>query len=108
MDAALLTAIDVHVHLEHTGELTAADRQAQQYFGAGGVARDWDQLAEYYRSRKLGCVVFPVDERLTGQVWVTVVATGLGGSGRRSGTPSLVSALTAPEDELEPPSFLRN
>jgi cell division protein FtsZ len=48
-----------------------------------------------------------IDERLTGQVWVTVVATGLGGVGRRSGTPSLVSALTAPEDELEPPSFLK-
>jgi cell division protein FtsZ len=49
-----------------------------------------------------------IDERLTGQVWVTVIATGLGGTGRRSGTPSLVRALTAPEDELEPPSFLRN
>jgi cell division protein FtsZ len=49
-----------------------------------------------------------IDERLTGQVWVTVVATGLGGTGRRSGTPSLVRALTAPEEELEPPSFLRN
>jgi cell division protein FtsZ len=49
-----------------------------------------------------------IDERLTGQVWVTVIATGLGGTGRRSGTPSLVRALTAPEVELEPPSFLRN
>jgi cell division protein FtsZ len=49
-----------------------------------------------------------IDDRLTGQVWVTVIATGLGGTGRRSGTPSLVSALTAPDEELEPPSFLRN
>ena len=53
-----------------------------------------------------------IDDRLTGQVWVTVIATGLGDTGRRSGprSPSLVSALTAPapEDELEPPSFLRN
>jgi len=51
-----------------------------------------------------------IDDRLTGQVWVTVIATGLGGTGRRTGarTPSLVSALTAPDDELEPPSFLRN
>jgi cell division protein FtsZ len=49
-----------------------------------------------------------IDERLTGQIWVTVVATGLGGSGRRAQTPSLVRALTAPEEELEPPSFLRN
>jgi cell division protein FtsZ len=50
-----------------------------------------------------------IDERLTGQVWVTVIATGLGGAGRPgSRAPSLVSALTAPEDELEPPSFLQN
>jgi cell division protein FtsZ len=49
-----------------------------------------------------------IDERLTGQIWVTVIATGLGGSGRRAHTPSLVTALTAPEDELEPPSFLKN
>src|SRR5438874_2187871 len=42
-----------------------------------------------------------IDERLAGQVWVTVVATGLGTSHRRRG-------LTAParEDRLEPPSFL--
>jgi len=50
-----------------------------------------------------------IDDRLTGQVWVTVIATGLGGTGRStSRTPSLVSALTASDDELEPPSFLRN
>jgi cell division protein FtsZ len=51
-----------------------------------------------------------IDDRLTGQVWVTVIATGLGGTGRRPGlrAPSLVSALTASDDELEPPSFLRN
>jgi cell division protein FtsZ len=49
-----------------------------------------------------------IDERLTGQVWVTVIATGLGGTGRRRSASSLVSALTAPEGELEPPSFLRN
>jgi cell division protein FtsZ len=49
-----------------------------------------------------------IDERLKGQIWVTVIATGLGGSGRRPRTPSLVTALTAAEDELEPPSFLKN
>src|SRR5437588_7989086 len=47
-----------------------------------------------------------IDERLTGQVWVTVIVTGVGGAGRPS--RSLVSALTSPDDELEPPSFLRN
>ncbi len=50
-----------------------------------------------------------IDDRLTGQVWVTVIATGLGGTGRAGPrSPSLVSALTAPDEELEPPSFLRN
>jgi cell division protein FtsZ len=46
-----------------------------------------------------------IDERLTGQVWVTVIATGLGGTGRGR---SLVRAITSPgEDELEPPAFLK-
>jgi cell division protein FtsZ len=45
-----------------------------------------------------------IDDRLTGQVWVTVIATGLGGTGRGR---SLVAALTRPDDELEPPSFLK-
>src|SRR5207244_926964 len=45
-----------------------------------------------------------IDERLSGQVWVTVVATGFGSPHR---SRSFVGALTAPEDELEPPSFLR-
>jgi cell division protein FtsZ len=50
-----------------------------------------------------------IDERLSGQVWVTVVVTGVG-SASASSRPSrsLVSALTSPDDELEPPSFLRN
>jgi cell division protein FtsZ len=45
-----------------------------------------------------------VDERLTGQVWVTVIATGLGS--RRERGPSFVGALRSSEDELEPPAFL--
>jgi cell division protein FtsZ len=44
-----------------------------------------------------------VDERLTGQVWVTVIATGFGARGIRG---SLVSARAS--DDLEPPSFLRD
>jgi cell division protein FtsZ len=49
-----------------------------------------------------------IDERLNGQVWVTVIATGLG-SPRSMRRESFVGALTAPEhDELEPPSFLRS
>ncbi|HWJ31471.1 MAG TPA: cell division protein FtsZ [Gaiellaceae bacterium] len=49
-----------------------------------------------------------IDERLAGQVWVTVVVTGVGGGSASRPSRSLVSALTSPEDELEPPSFLRN
>jgi cell division protein FtsZ len=47
-----------------------------------------------------------VDERLAGQVWVTVVATGLGTRRRQ---PSVVAALqNGSEEALEPPSFLRS
>jgi cell division protein FtsZ len=57
-----------------------------------------------------------VDERLTGQVWVTVVATGIGGPRRSSYTPSFPSAGAgagaasggrSAEREGELPSFLR-
>jgi predicted TIM-barrel fold metal-dependent hydrolase len=65
-----LIAIDVHVHLEHTGEATAADAAAKQYFGAGAKA-DWNVLADYYRSRKIACVVFTVDEKITGRPQVS-------------------------------------
>ncbi len=43
-----------------------------------------------------------IDERLNGQIWVTVVATGIGKQGRRP------SPAPRPEDVLEPPSFLRD
>jgi len=65
-----LTAIDVHVHLEHQGELGEADRIAQSYFGAT-APRDWKAQAEYYRSRNIACVVFTVDEQLTGRQYPT-------------------------------------
>ena len=71
MNIAELRAIDVHVHMEHTGEASAADAAASKYFGDSGAARDANSLAEYYRSRKIGCVVFPVDERLTGRPQVS-------------------------------------
>ena len=67
MKVAELNAIDVHVHMEHAGEASAVDAAANRYFGAGGAARDAASLVEYYRSRKIGFVIFPVDERLTGR-----------------------------------------
>ena len=48
-----------------------------------------------------------VDSRLTGQVWVTVVATGLGGMRRRAGGPVFeVSSGQGRETDPELPSFL--
>ena len=49
-----------------------------------------------------------IDERLTGQVWVTVIATGLGGE-RRQRRPLAVHPRDVPADDiLEPPAFLRD
>ena len=50
-----------------------------------------------------------IDERLSGQIWVTVIATGLGGrAGLSSPSPRGPAQLPEPEDALEPPSFLRD
>jgi cell division protein FtsZ len=52
-----------------------------------------------------------VDSRLTGQIWVTVVATGLGGSRRRAETPSFAretnSSPSSSSRDPELPAFLR-
>jgi cell division protein FtsZ len=54
-----------------------------------------------------------VDDRLNGQVWVTVVATGFGGRGRRPrgdlGTPQAEQPRRQPGEggDLDVPSFLR-
>jgi hypothetical protein len=70
MNAANLKAIDVHVHIEHTGDASGADTAAEKYFGASGAPRERNALAGYYRSRNMACVVFTVDERLTGRPMV--------------------------------------
>jgi cell division protein FtsZ len=53
-----------------------------------------------------------IDERLAGQVWVTVIATGLGRGGRSLNGGGVGAGLsrTAPsgDETLEPPSFLRD
>ncbi len=58
-----------------------------------------------------------VDDRLTGQVWVTVVATGFGGRGRRSTTRSEGSAWSplsgggresGGDEVLDVPNFMRD
>jgi cell division protein FtsZ len=45
-----------------------------------------------------------IDERLTGQVWVTVIATGIGKPPGRPALPQVGEHER--EDPLEPPSFL--
>jgi cell division protein FtsZ len=47
-----------------------------------------------------------IDEQLTGQVWVTVIATGLGGARSRKSLSERSPRKL--EDTLEPPSFLRD
>jgi cell division protein FtsZ len=50
-----------------------------------------------------------IDERLSGQIWVTVIATGLGArAGLSSPSPRGPSPLPNGDDTLEPPSFLRD
>jgi predicted TIM-barrel fold metal-dependent hydrolase len=62
-----LVAIDTHVHIEPDPTGNAAEEAARKYFGNAGVSYGRKELADYYRSRKIGCVVFSVDERLTGR-----------------------------------------
>jgi cell division protein FtsZ len=53
-----------------------------------------------------------VDERLNGQIWVTVVATGLGGSRRRPAARLFSTAATpargVSREDADLPSFLRS
>ena len=70
IDTSRLVAFDVHVHLEHTGEETETDRKAASYF-KGAASRDPKVMAEYYRSRNMACVVFTVDETLSGMPRLT-------------------------------------
>jgi predicted TIM-barrel fold metal-dependent hydrolase len=70
VDIDRVSAIDVHVHLEHQESRGDADEAARKYFGAS-ADRDWGALAEYYRSRKMVCVVFTVEEKLSGRPQVS-------------------------------------
>jgi uncharacterized protein len=67
MNVKDLVAIDVHVHVETPVEDNEANRAAAKYFGDSKAGRSKGELAAYYRDRKIGCVVFTVDEKLTGR-----------------------------------------
>ena len=62
-----LVAIDTHVHFHAESAGNAADEAARKYFGYTDATLSPREIAAYYRSRKIGCVVFSVDERLTGR-----------------------------------------
>jgi predicted TIM-barrel fold metal-dependent hydrolase len=65
-----LIAIDTHVHFHAESSGNAADEAARKYFGYTDATLTPRDTAAYYRSRKIGCVVFSVDERLTGRPMV--------------------------------------
>jgi cell division protein FtsZ len=76
-----------------------------------------NQAAEIVRQRATDNtnIIFgaTVDERLTGQIWVTVVATGFGSAPRRTvgvegPARSRSGSRAAVPDPYEPPSFLRD
>src|SRR6202165_3785291 len=69
--ADTIVAFDVHVHIEHQGQDSATDEAAKKYFGDSGANRSPEALADYYRSRNMACVVFTVDENVTGRPLVS-------------------------------------
>jgi len=67
-----LVAIDSHVHAHGAEtESTEAGSAAAAYFHTTDVPLDLDGIAAYYRSRKMACIVFTVDETLSGQPQVS-------------------------------------
>jgi predicted TIM-barrel fold metal-dependent hydrolase len=72
MDLARLTAVDVHVHVEadqdgRTSLPEDVGAASAAYFGASPHRPTVDEIAAYYRERRIGAVVFTVDiEAFTG------------------------------------------
>jgi predicted TIM-barrel fold metal-dependent hydrolase len=62
-----LAAIDIHVHIHGDDAGNAADEAARKHFRYKEPTRKPQEVADYYRSRKIGCVAFTVDENLTGR-----------------------------------------
>jgi len=95
IDVDALTALDVHVHAERnrgeeqdpvTGEILAA---AAEYFGGHPPQPTAEEVAAYYRERKLAAVLFTVDDEA--------------GMGRhRLGNDEVLAAAEANPDVLIP------
>jgi predicted TIM-barrel fold metal-dependent hydrolase len=66
-----LIAIDTHVHVHAESAGNAADEAARKYFGYTDDTLTPQDTVAYYRSRKIGCVIFSVDERITGRPQVS-------------------------------------
>src|SRR6266513_2496236 len=72
VDLARLTAVDVHVHVEadHDGRTSLPEdvsAASSAYFGVSPHRPTVDEIAAYYRERRIGAVVFTVDiEAFTG------------------------------------------
>jgi cell division protein FtsZ len=88
------------------GEMTGAKSILLSIAGGEDLSLyEVNQAAEIVRQRATDetNIIFgaTIDERLNGQVWVTVVATGFGGASRRSTT-----SFRPDREPFEPPSFL--
>jgi len=70
IDVTRLVAIDVHVHAEPADDSSETGAAAKAYFGSSDAPRELDALADYYRERKMACVLFTVDEHLSGRPMV--------------------------------------
>jgi predicted TIM-barrel fold metal-dependent hydrolase len=65
-DIDKLIAIDIHTHAHTPPEFADPEEMKQReamraYFGQKGEELTMPQIAQYYRERKIGCVIFPVD-----------------------------------------------
>jgi predicted TIM-barrel fold metal-dependent hydrolase len=74
LDVQNLVAIDVHVHASHNKQAEQDPARsdlreaALQYFKAEDYQPTIPEIADYYRQRKMACVIFPVDtESTTGE-----------------------------------------
>jgi cell division protein FtsZ len=90
------------------GEMTGARGILLSIAGGEDLSlHEVNQAAEIVRQRATDDtnIIFgaTIDERLNGQVWVTVVATGFGGASARHSAPFRSSS---DRDAFEPPSFL--
>ncbi|HEY4773608.1 MAG TPA: amidohydrolase family protein [Xanthobacteraceae bacterium] len=71
-DVNALVAIDIHTHAHAPPGMADPEELAQReamraYFGGKERALSLSEMADYYRQRRIGCVVFAVDsESLTG------------------------------------------